>query len=499
MSEAVSQGTPSKNGKSENGPRSANGSGAFAASTGSLETMLSAMKAAQTKKGAPSYDERIANLERLERAVLQHKDALCDAISRDFGNRSKHETLIAEIFTTLNSIRHAKTHLHEWMEPEARPVIWSLMPARAAIQKQPLGVVGIISPWNYPVYLALDPLVGALAAGNRALLKPSELTPQTSELLKKLIGEVFDPEQVTVVTGGPEVGIAFSQLAFDHLVFTGSTSVGKLVMRAAAENLVPVTLELGGKSPAIVSDNYSLKSAAEKIIHGKLFNAGQTCIAPDYALVPKGRVDAFVEELKAQVAAQYPRLESNPDYTSIATQRHYDRLLGLITDAKEKGGKVVEANPAGESLSSESRKIAPTFVVGATDDMTVMQDEIFGPILPVIGYGTLDEAIEFVNNRPRPLALYYFDHDDRRVQRVLDHTVSGGVTINDTLFHAGQEDLPFGGVGPSGIGHYHGVEGFETFTKKKPIFYQSRLSGGAMLNAPYKKTLDTMLRFLIGR
>jgi acyl-CoA reductase-like NAD-dependent aldehyde dehydrogenase len=270
-------------------------------------------------------------------------------------------------------------------------------------------------------------------------------------------------------------------------------------MRAAAENLVPVTLELGGKSPAIVSDNFSLKSAAEKIIHGKLLNAGQTCIAPDYALVPKGRLDAFVEELKAQVAAQYPRLESNPDYTSIATQRHYDRLLGLITDAKEKGATVVEANPAGESLSSTSRKIAPTFVVGATSDMTVMQDEIFGPILPVIGYGTLDEAIDFVNERPRPLALYYFDHDDRRVQRVLDRTVSGGVTINDTLLHAGQEDLPFGGVGPSGIGHYHGVEGFETFTKKKPIFYQSRISGAGMLNAPYKKSLETMLRFLIGR
>jgi coniferyl-aldehyde dehydrogenase len=373
------------------------------------------------------------------------------------------------------------------------------MPARAAIQKQPLGVVGIISPWNYPVYLALDPLVGALAAGNRALIKPSELTPQTSDLLKQLIGEVFEPEQVSVVTGGPEIGIAFSKLAFDHLVFTGSTSVGKLVMRAAAENLVPVTLELGGKSPAIVSDNFSLKSAAEKIIHGKLLNAGQTCIAPDYALVPKGRLDAFVEELKAQVAAQYPRLESNPDYTSIATQRHYDRLLGLITDAKEKGATIVEANPAGESLSSTSRKIAPTFVVGATSDMTVMQDEIFGPILPVIGYGTLDEAIDFVNERPRPLALYYFDHDDRRVQRVLDRTVSGGVTINDTLLHAGQEDLPFGGVGPSGIGHYHGVEGFETFTKKKPIFYQSRISGAGMLNAPYKKSLETMLRFLIGR
>lgn len=463
-----------------------------------LNGVLKRMKDAGRRQGAPEYDARIESLERLERALLKRKDAIAQAVSRDFGQRSKHETLVAEIFLVLSAIRYAKLHLRDWMAPEDRDTGWVFAPATCQVVYQPLGVVGIISPWNYPVQLAIAPLVTALAAGNRAMIKPSELVPETSELLRDLIAEAFPEDQVMVVTGGPDVGEAFTKLALDHLIFTGSTRVGKMVMRAASENLVPVTLELGGKSPAIVGTDFSLRVAAERIMTGKTYNAGQTCIAPDYVMVPAGSRDAFVEACKAAVAKMYPTLEKNPDYTSIINDRHHARLRGVVDDAKTRGASVVELNPSTESLVAPSRKMAPTLVLDATSEMLCLQEEIFGPVLPILTYTTLDEAIAYVNDSPRPLALYYFGHDGEAIEQILLETISGGVTINETMLHIAQDDLPFGGVGPSGMGHYHAHEGFLTLSKAKPVFRQSRINTTGLLRAPYGKMVDGMIRFLLG-
>jgi len=465
-----------------------------------MEATLAAMKAAQRRSGAPTYEQRIETLDKLERVLVARKGAIAEAISRDFGNRSKHESLVSEVFLVLGAIKHTKAHLRDWMEPEEREVGWVFLPASVEVRPQPVGVVGIIAPWNYPVQLALSPLVQALAAGNRAMIKPSELVPETSALLRDIVTETFPEDQVTVVTGGPEVGDAFSHLAFDHLVFTGSTRVGKLVMKAASENLVPVTLELGGKSPTIVGPDFNAKTAAERILAGKCFNAGQTCIAPDYVMVPAGTRDAFVEAAKAAVAKMYPTLAKNPDYTSIVDDRHYARLRSYVQDAQSHGAKVVELNPASENLDGapEARKMPPTLVLDPTDEMLVMKEEIFGPILPVVTYQKLDEAIAYVNDHPRPLALYFFSHDKAATDRVLAETVSGGVTVNETMLHIAQDDVPFGGVGPSGMGHYHAREGFDSFSKKKPVFRQARLNSTGLLRPPYGKTVERLLKFLIG-
>jgi coniferyl-aldehyde dehydrogenase len=464
-----------------------------------LASVLAGIRETARAKGVPGYDARIESLEKLERALRKRKDAFAAAIARDFGNRSKHETFVAEIFVLLGEIRHAKEHLRDWMEPEERATGLEFMPATCQVLQQPLGVIGIISPWNYPVSLALGPLVAALAAGNRAMIKPSELVPETAELLRDLVAEVFPPEQVAVITGGADVGEAFSKLPFDHLVFTGSTRVGKIVMRAAAENLVPVTLELGGKSPAIVGTDFNTKVAAERIMAGKTYNAGQTCIAPDYVLVPAGARDAFVEACKAAVAKLFPTLEKNPDYTSVVNDNHYKRLRSYVEDATTRGAKVVELNPAAEALDPATRKMAPTLVLDPTDEMPCMQDEIFGPVLPILTYTKLDEALAYVNAHPRPLALYYFGHDRETVDRVLSETISGGVTINETMLHFAQEDLPFGGVGPSGMGAYHAKEGFVAFSKQKPVFRQSRINARGLLLPPYGKLADRLVAFLLGR
>jgi coniferyl-aldehyde dehydrogenase len=457
------------------------------------------MKEAQRKSGAPTYEERIASLEKLERALLTRKNAIADTISRDFGNRSRHESMVSEVFIVLGAIKHAKSHLREWMEPEERETSFVFLPARVELRPQPLGVVGIISPWNYPVQLALSPLVGVLAAGNRAIIKPSELVPETAALLRDLVAETFPPDQVAVVTGGPEVGEVFARLPFDHLVFTGSTRVGKIVMRAASENLVPVTLELGGKSPTIVARDFSMRTAAERIAAGKLFNAGQTCIAPDYVMVPAGTRDAFVEAYKAAVAKMYPSLEKNPDYTSIVSDKHRSRIEGYVQDAKTRGARVVEINPAAEGFEgTATRKMAPALVLDPTDEMMVMQEEIFGPVLPIMTYQSLDEAIAYVNDHPRPLALYLFSNDRDTIDRVLTGTISGGVTVNETMLHVAQDDLPFGGIGPSGMGAYHAKEGFDSFTKKKPVFRQARLNTTGLLRPPYGKTVDRLLKFILG-
>ena len=477
-------------------PETKNGSSS--SSSADMSATLKRMQAAQRASRAPSYEARMAMLDRLEQTLLRRKDAICDAISKDYGTRSRHESLVAEIFVVVGCIKHARANLRDWMEPQSREVGWAFLPGSAEVMYQPLGVVGIIAPWNYPVQLALAPLVGVLAAGNRAILKPSEYTPKTGELIRDLCAETFEPDQVAVVLGGPEVGEAFAKLPFDHLVFTGSTRVGRAVMRAASENLTPVTLELGGKSPTIVGEDFSADVAATRIMMGKLFNSGQTCVAPDYVLVPENRRDAFVEAAKAAVARMYPTLAANPDYTSIINERHYARLRGYIDDAQSKGAKIVEMN-AGESLDPASKKLAPTLVIDPTDDMLVMQDEIFGPILPVKTYKSLAEAIDYVNDHPRPLALYYFGYDREKIDRVLAETISGGVSVNETMLHVVQDDLPFGGVGSSGMGHYHAFEGFEMFSKKKPVFRQSRINATSLLRPPFGKALNTFLRVVLGK
>jgi coniferyl-aldehyde dehydrogenase len=461
-------------------------------------TLLRKMRAAARKAGPPSYDARIEHLDKFERVLIARKDDIAKAIQTDFGTRSTHESLIVEVLCTVLEIKHARTHLHEWMETEPREVPWMFLPARAEVLKQPVGVVGIIGAYNYPVQLALGPLVGALAAGCRAMIKPSELTPATSELIHTLVTETFAPDHVSVVTGGVEVSTAFASLPFDHLLFTGSTRVGKLVMKAAAENLVPVTLELGGKSPVIVGEKASLARAAVEIMSAKLFNAGQTCLAPDYVLVPQGKADAFAAECKKAVAAMFPKLGGNDGYTSIVNAKHVERLQGYLADARAKGAKVVELNPASEELAKDTRKLVPTLVLDPTDDMLVMQEEIFGPLLPVKTYASLDEAVAYVDERPRPLSLYLFEDDQAKIDRVLRETVSGATCVNTAMLHFVMADLPFGGIGPSGMGHYHGRAGFDAFTKQKPVVYQAKLNAGSVMRQPYGKALDFALKILVG-
>jgi coniferyl-aldehyde dehydrogenase len=461
-----------------------------------LGALFEPMHRASRHGAARTYEQRVGDLDRLSAAMLRRQDDIARAISDDFGHRSRHETLIAEIFVTLQSIDHTRARLAEWMSPGARPVRWLFQPGRAEIVPQPLGVVGIIGPWNYPFQLLGAPLVYALAAGNRVMLKPSEFVPRISAVIAEIVEACFAAEQVCVVQGGPKVAEAFSHLPFDLLFFTGSTRVGKQVMRAAAENLTPVVLELGGKSPAVVTPGASLARAATSIVTGKLFNAGQTCIAPDFALVQRGERDAFVAELRAAAARLYPTLLDNPDYTSIVNAHHRARLVALLDDARAKGATIASLAPASESFEA-SRKLAPALLLDVDDQMTVMQEEIFGPLLPVVTYDTLDDAIAYINDRPRPLALYPFGDDRVSVQAVIDRTVSGGVAVNETMVHFAQEDLPFGGVGPSGMGHYHGREGFEAMSKMKPVFHQARVNGTFLLRPPYGPLLETALRALI--
>jgi coniferyl-aldehyde dehydrogenase len=468
------------------------------AAIAAMRAAFDRLLAAYRREPAPTYEQRLDRLDRLARALRERQDDIAEAVRGDFGNRSVHETRIAEVLMPLDHVRYLRKHLKGWMRPQRRRVSMTYQPARARVHYQPVGVVGIISPWNYPLTLAVSPMAAALAAGNRVLVKPSELTPRTATLLKGLFADIFGPDLVEVVTGGPEVGAAFSRLPLHHLLYTGSTHVGRQVMQAAAENLTPVTLELGGKSPAIVHESYPIGKAASRIAWGKCANSGQTCIAPDYVLAPAAQIDALVEALRERVADSYPTLKDNDDYTCIINDRHYERIRGLIEDAEAKGARRVELNPAGEALGPASRKIPPTVLLDVNDDMKVMREEIFGPVLPVIGYGALAEAIAYVNDRPRPLTLYYFDDDRARVRHVLEQTVSGGAAVNETLLQFGIDDMPFGGVGASGMGAYHGFEGFATFSNPKGVLYQARLNGTGLLAPPYGKLLDRLLGLLIG-
>ncbi|WP_255378650.1 coniferyl aldehyde dehydrogenase [Pelomonas sp. KK5] len=457
-------------------------------------TLLAAQRAAHATDPTPTHAVRIDRLDRLARLLEENAQAFVQAITQDFGHRSAHETLLAEVGILGTSIVGTKRHLKGWMKTRRVATSLAYMPGRNRLIRQPLGVVGVVAPWNYPLQLSLGPAIGAIAAGNRVLIKPSELTPAFSALLEKLVGQYFKPEEMAVVCGDAQVGAAFCALPFDHLVFTGSTAVGRKVAAAAAPNLTPLTLELGGKSPCIIDSSADLKVAAPRIAFGKLLNAGQTCIAPDYLLVPPGQGRAVAEALKAEVARMYPTIEGNPDYTSIISPRHRARLQQLLDDAQSQGATIV---PLSDDLTPQgSRKFTPVAVLNPTPSMQIMQEEIFGPLLPIVEVADTAAAIAKVNAGDRPLALYWFGSDGAAREQVLRETIAGGVTINDCLWHIGQEAQPFGGVGASGMGAYHGEHGFRSFSKEKPVFIQARLNGIPLLHPPYGKTFAFMLKVL---
>ncbi|PNQ76553.1 coniferyl aldehyde dehydrogenase [Erythrobacter sp. SAORIC-644] len=444
--------------------------------------------------------------DRIERAITllkKHGDDLCKVMAADFGNRSPLQSMITDIAGTANFGKYCLKKMDKWARAEKRHVQFplGLLGAKAEVRYEPKGVVGILSPWNFPVNLSFGPLMQVFAAGNRAMIKPSEFTEKTSLLTKELIEEYFTPDECAVFTGGPEVAAAFSELAFDHLVFTGSTATGRKVMEAASKNLVPVTLELGGKSPVFMGESTDFAKAGERVALGKMMNAGQICLAPDYLYVPESKVDEAIHGVWGGTAAMYPSLLDNEDYASIVTDRHFDRLQAIVADARDKGAEVIEVNPANEDFSNtNARKMPLTILKNVSEDMKAMQEEIFGPVLPVKTYVDIDEAIDYVNQHDRPLGLYYFGQDSREREKVLSKTISGGVTVNDVLFHVSMDDLPFGGVGPSGMGSYHGVEGFREFSHARSIYTQPKIDVAKLggFKPPYgaatEKAVKTMMK-----
>ena len=454
--------------------------------------VLRRQQAAFVSEGPVSVQTRIERLQRVIDAIMKYKDRLYKTMSSDFGHRSINQSSMTDISASLRSLKDAQKNLGKWMKQEKRKPMFPLgfLGAKARVEYQPLGVVGCIAPWNFPMQLALQPLAGILAAGNRAMIKLSEHTPQTSQLMQKMFAEAFSPDEIAVFTGGVEVAQAFSSLPFDHLVFTGAHSVAKHVMQAAAQNLVPVTLELGGKSPVVLGQSTDIRDAAAKVMWGKTMNAGQICLSPDYIFVPEAQQTAFVDAAKQAIATMYPNLRDNPDYTSIINEGHFNRLQGYLMDAREKGAEIIELNPAGEDFNGqEFYRIAPTLILNPTEEMAVMREEIFGPLMPVKTYNSLDEVLAYINGHDTPLALYYFGQDKAEEQRLLGHTRSGGVTVNDVMLHAAQDDLPFGGVGASGQGAYRGQDGFKRFSHARAVFSQSKQVSklAAKMRPPYKK------------
>jgi len=457
-----------------------------------MKRLFQAQQAAYRRAPYPGAEQRIEHIRQLKPLLLDNMDAWIDALNADFGNRATDETKLAELLTSLEGIKYHAKHLRKWMKPAKRKIGSVQWPGKAWVEYQPLGVVGIIVPWNYPLYLAIGPLLAALAAGNRVMIKMSESTPRTGALLEELIGRTFAEDQVAVVNGEVDIAAAFSSLPFDHLLYTGSTSVGRHIMHAAAENLTPVTLELGGKSPCIIGADFPMQEAVERIAFGKCLNSGQTCVAPDYIMVPENRVREFTDAWSAQVARMYPTQVDNPDFTSIINPRQHQRLTGYLQDAREKGAEVIEINPANEDFSN-SDKMPYTLVLNPRDDMKIVQEEIFGPLMLVVPYQRLEDAVAYVNDRPRPLALYYFDWDTGNGEYVLRNTHSGGVCLNDTVSHVGVDDLPFGGIGPSGMGHYHGPEGFRTFSKAKGVYKKGKLNLTKHILPPYGRGMHKLV------
>ncbi|MFM5953051.1 MAG: coniferyl aldehyde dehydrogenase [Novosphingobium sp.] len=463
-----------------------------------MNAVLAAQRAAFTAAMPEAKSLRRDRIDRAVAMLVDHKDAFAKAVSADFGHRSTEQTLMTDIMPSVGALKHAKKHFEAWGRDEKRKAMFplGLLGAKAKVTYQPKGVVGVIAPWNFPIGMVMVPMAGILAAGNRAMVKPSEFTERVADLFAELVPQYFAEEEMAVFTGGVEVGTEFSKLAFDHLIFTGATGVGKHIMRAAADNLVPVTLELGGKSPTFIGRSADKAKAGQRIALGKMMNAGQICLAPDYLMVAKDQEGEMVESIKSGVAAMYPSLLGNDDYTSVVNGRNYERLQGYLADAKEKGAELIEVNPAGEDFSaSNGNKMPLTIVRGVNDGMKVMQEEIFGPILPVMTYDSIDQAIDYVNAHDRPLGLYYFGNDSAEEEKVLGRTISGGATVNDVLFHNAMEDLPFGGVGPSGMGNYHGQDGFKTFSHMRAVYKQPGLdiAGLSGFKPPYGKTTQSTL------
>jgi coniferyl-aldehyde dehydrogenase len=443
-----------------------------------MEARLRKQRAAHHQMRPEPMALRKDRIERAMKLLTDHADDLCKVMAADFGNRSPHQSMITDIAGTVNFGKYCLKHMDKWSRAEKRHVQFplGLLGAKAEVRYEPKGVVGILSPWNFPVNLSFGPLMQIFAAGNRAMIKPSEFTEKTSLLTKELVEEYFTPDECAVFTGGPEVAAAFSELPFDHLIFTGSTATGRKVMESAAKNLVPVTLELGGKSPVFLGESADFAKAGERVALGKMLNAGQICLAPDYLYVPESKQDEAIHGVWQGTANMYPTLLDNEDYASVVTDRHFDRLQDLVADARDKGAEVIEVNPGNEDFSNtNARKMPLTILKNVTDDMRAMQEEIFGPVLPVKTYRHIDEAIDYVNEHDRPLGLYYFGQDSNEREKVLTKTISGGVTVNDVIFHVSMEDLPFGGVGPSGMGSYHGVEGFREFSHARSFYTQPKI------------------------
>jgi len=466
-----------------------------------IDKVLIQQKEAFSMKPYPEYATRVDDLKRLKQAIIKHKEALVTALMADFGCRAEGDSKIGDIMPTLGAIDYTIKHLKSWLKPSRRHVSAMFKPGKAFVMYQPLGVIGIITPWNYPVFLSMSPLVTAIAAGNRAMIKMSEFTPHTNDVIEHIISECFSVEQVVIIKGGPSVASHFSSQAFDHLLFTGSTKVGQLVMASAAKNLTPVTLELGGKSPTIIDDTLTARDAVSRFILGKAFNAGQTCVATDYILCPEDKVAELIKETLHWFNKMYPDVANNNDYTSIINDAQFQRLNAWLDDAKSKGatitpmlkGKSINDTQQALEECAKQRKMPLTLVTGVSDDMTLMNEEIFGPILPIVTYQTTNEAIDYVKARPRPLALYLISHDESLQQRLLRDTHAGGVCLNDTTLHVAQDDLPFGGIGPSGMGHYHGKEGFLTFTKAKGVYQKGKLNMATYAFPPYGKFLHRLI------
>ena len=460
-----------------------------------LKDVLENQKFAYQRNPLPSAKERIDRLARLKQVLIKYQDQFAHAISQDYGNRAIMETKIGEILTCLEHIKYYSKNLTGWMKPSKRHISMLHQPAKGWVQYQPLGVIGIITPWNYPLLLSVGPLICALAAGNHAMIKISSASAHFGQVLENALAEAFSQELVTVINGGGVISDAFSHLPFDKLIFTGSTEVGKTVMAAAAENLVPVILELGGKSPALIHPSMNLRDAAQRIAVGKLWNAGQTCVAADYLFVPKGKTEEFAQHYQAIVSSMYPCLGDNNDYTSIINDKQYNRIQGYLENAVQQGANIIELNKQNESLE-QVRKIAPTLVTGVTDDMQIMQNEIFGPVLPILEYEQIEDALQYINSHPRPLAFYYFDTDSKRADYVASCTHSGHFGFNQTLTHVAQDDLPFGGVGASGMGKYHGPEGFFSFSHERSMMsnpVSPKLYSLKMILPPYNKPAHTLL------
>ncbi|MDA9997309.1 coniferyl aldehyde dehydrogenase [Gammaproteobacteria bacterium] len=469
-----------------------------------MNDVLNLQKKKFIKDGPPSINLRVDRLNRLTSMLVENRYAFTEALSSDFGSRSQNASLMTDVYTVLPEITNAIKNIKRWTKDEKRSsnMPFSLFGAKSYIRYEPLGTIGMISPWNFPVNLAFGPLASIFAAGNQVMHKPSELTPETAALMKELCDKAYDQDEFATFLGGPETGEAFSKLNFDHLLYTGSGNVGKHVMNAAAQNLVPVTLELGGKSPVVIGNSADIQASAKRVMFGKTMNAGQICLAPDYVMVHKDKKDEFISEAEKAVADYYPNIKNNDDYTSIINERHFDRLNGLIDDAREKGATINQVNPSNEDFSQqEFFKIPPTIITDTSDDMRVMKEEIFGPILPVLEYTDVEEALDTINSKDRPLGLYYFGTDKNEQSNVLDNTSSGGVTINNVVGHIQQQDLPFGGVGPSGMGRYHSQDGFKNFSNARAVFkdvpfFMDNLAFG-MIRPPYKEGFENFIKKIL--